>query len=522
MDFSKAMPRPELIAMVQTLAEQKGLEKEVMFQILEDAMLKIARNQFGHELDLQVMIDRKTGAILVKRKMTVVPDDYVTKTEVIEAPDDGTEPEIIDLFNENRNLTLTQAKKKDKNLKVDDVVEDYLPALYFGRQAFQSVRQIVMAKIKGADREKQYEEFKDRIGEVVNCVVKQNEYGNLYVEINNKAEGYIKRNELIPREMPHTGDRFRALVLSVEKSTSGPQIFLSRSHPNFMAKLFAMEVPEIYEGTIEVRAVARDPGSHAKVAVWSKDPSQDPVGTSVGMRGSRIQPIINELQGEKIDVIAWSDDVAELAVRAITPAKALKVVVDEEDHKIEIAVAQDNLSQAIGRGGQNVRLASKLVGWQIDVMSEEKEAEIRTKEINERISLFIAALDIDEVIARLLLSEGFRNIEEIAYVDKSELTSINGFEPELVDELQIRAQAYLNAKQQEFDKKVKELKIDKSLIDFEDVNMDQKILLANSDVRSREDLADLSTEELQAILTDLDENQINKIIMKAREIWFNE
>ncbi len=522
MDFSQTLPRPELLAMVNALSEEKGIEKELVFTALEESMLKVARNQYGYEHDLLVNIDRKTGGIGVRRRLTVIKDDKPTK-----AMDEEGNPvldeegnQIMIPFNEHTEITVEDAQKKDKNLTVGDTIEDYLPPLYLGRMAFQSARQIVLQKIRDAERTRQFQEFEALVGTVVNGTVKRNEYGNVYVDINGRAEGYLKRMELIPREMLHAGDRIRALILEVERTNSGPQIFLSRSHPDFMAKLFEAEVPEVYEGNIQIKAVARDPGSHAKIAVYSEDPSMDPVGTCVGMRGSRIQPIINELQGEKIDVIQWTPDLGEMAIRAITPAKAAKVVVDEETKKIEIAVAADQLSIAIGRRGQNVRLASDLIGCQIDVMSEAEEAEKRNVEIAERLALFTSALDIDEVIARLLLTEGFRTIEEIAYVPAEEFMAIEGFEPELVIELQTRAATYVAKKEKEFEDKKEELHIDESLVNFDGLTKEQKVLLAEKDVKTLDDLADLAGDELVDILSTMSEKEANDIIMKAREHWF--
>ncbi|MBN2676105.1 MAG: transcription termination/antitermination protein NusA [Alphaproteobacteria bacterium] len=506
MDFSKALPRPELVAMVSLLADERGLERDLVFDILEEAITKVARHQYGFEHDLKIKIDHQTGGILVKRVITVVEDSRMDEED----------------FNEHQELILSKAKHKDKDLKVGDVIEDFLPPLYFGRQSFQSVRQYVLQSIRQADRERQFNEFENKVGEIVSCVVTRNEYGNVYVDINGKGEGFLRRNELITREMLHTGDRIRAYVLKIERTQTGPQIFLSRSHPQFLAKLFAQEVPEVYEGEIEIKAVARDVGSHAKIAVWSENPTIDPVGTCVGMRGSRIQPVINELKGEKIDVVIWSEDPAEFAVRALKPAEVAKVVVDEKEHTIEVAVAQDQLAIAIGRKGQNIRLASRLVGWRLDIMSEDEEADKRKIEVAERLGLFTKALDIDEVIARLLLVEGFRTLEEVAYVPAEELLEIEGFEEDLVSELQTRAKQYLDKKSKELSDKQEELGLDQSLMDLEEFSIDQKLKLAESGIKTADDVGDLSSDELMEIFEGMPEKKAERIIMSLRQKWFDE
>jgi N utilization substance protein A len=504
MDFSKALPRPELLAMATHLSDEKNIPREKIIEILEQAMMKVASNQYGHEHDLVVSIDQKTGGILVKRIITVV--------------ENGAEKE--EDFNENRHILLKDVK--DKELKVEDKIEDFLPPLYFGRQSFQSVRQFVIQSIRSEDRERQFEEFKDRAGELVSCSVLRNEYGNVIVDIGGHGEGFLRRNELIPREVLNSGDRIRAYILEVTRTNSGPQILLSRSHPDFMAKLFEQEVPEVYEGEIQIKAVAREPGSHAKIAVSTDNPTIDPIGTCVGMRGARIHPVINELQGEKIDVILWSADPAQFAVNAITPAKASKVVVDEKEKKIEIAVPQDQLSMAIGRKGQNIRLASRLMGWRLDVMNEEDEQTRRAEEVKELLELFTKALDIDEVVARLLLLEGFRTLEEVAFVSKEELMEIEGFEEELVGELQERAKAFLDDKDKEFKDKVSKLKIHTSLLELEGFSDAQKLKLGEAKIKTSEDVADLSAGELCEILPDVSQKRSEEIIMKLRESWFEE
>ncbi len=467
-------------------------------------MVKVARHQYGFEHDLKVKINKENGGIIVKRTLTVVDDSRMEEED----------------FNEHQELVFSKAKRRDKELKTGDIIEDFLPPLQFGRQSFQAVRQHVIIGIRNADRERQFEEFKDKQGEIVSCVVTKNEYGNVYVDIGGKGEGFLRRNELIPLEMLHIGNRIRAYVVKVEQAQSGPQIILSRTHPMFMAKLFEQEVPEVFEGDIEIKAVARDCGSHAKIAVFSENPTIDPVANCVGMRGARIQPIINELQGEKIDVILWSVDIAEFTVKALKPATVSKVVVDEKEHTIEIAVPQDQLAIAIGRKGQNIRLASKLVNWRLDVMNEEEEADKRKVEVTERLELFTKALDIDEVVARLLLLEGFRTLEEVAFVEAEELVQIEGFNAELVQELQVRAEQYLKLQEEKFKDKIEKLKLDNSLTEINELSIEQKIKLGEAKIKTADDIADLAGDELVEILTDFTEKEANKLIMKLREKWF--
>jgi N utilization substance protein A len=501
-----SMPRQDLLLGVQSIATEKMIDEEVVFDSLEQALVKIAKQKYGEEWNIAVKIDRKNGAIFVKRMFDVISDEDKNSEE----------------YNSFTQLTVNEAKKYAANPSVGDIVSDQLPEPEFGRMAFQTARQIMTSRVRDAEKGRQYEEFKDNIGDIVSGVVKRNEYGNVFVDINGKAEGYIRGTELIPGERLQVGDRVRALILDVVRSNSQPQILLTRTHPMFMERLFFQEVPEIYEGLIKIRSVARAPGSHAKIAVSTDDPSIDPVGMTVGIKGTRIQPVINECHGEKIDVVLYSEDPAPYIVNAISPAKIQRIVVDEDTHTAIVVVNEDQQSLAIGRRGQNVRLASQLTGWNIDVMNEQQEQEHRAKETKEKTELFMAGLDIDDMVAKILISEGFRTIEEIAYVDPSELSGIEGFDADLANELQTRAKKFIEKKEQEYIDQAKELKIEDSLRDFAFIKRDTILALGRNGVRSIEDLADLDTDELIAILgaDNVSEHLAGRIIMKAREIAY--
>ena len=389
--------RLELLQIADAVAREKSIEKEIVIEAIEEAVQKAARSRYGAEHDIRVHIDPKTGETTITRYVTVVEDD-------------------AEIENEYAFQRLADAKVRDKTAVVGKVYEEVLPPFEFGRVQTQMARQVVTGKVREAERERQYEEFKDRVGEIVNGVVKRVEYGNIVVDLG-RGEGIVRRDQAIPRENFQVGDRIRSYIYEVRREAKGPQIMLSRAHGGFMAKLFAQEVPEVYDSVIEIRAIARDPGSRAKMAVVSNDSSIDPVGACVGMRGSRVQAVVAELQGEKIDIIQWSQDEATFLVNALAPAEVTKVVMDEEDERVEVVVPDEQLSLAIGRRGQNVRLASQLTGWQIDIMTESQESERRQREFAERTALFQEALDVDEVIAQLLVTEGFATVEDIAYVE---------------------------------------------------------------------------------------------------------
>ncbi len=413
--------RLELLQIADAVAREKSIDKEIVIEAIEEAIQKGARARYGAEHDIRVHIDQKTGEVTVKRVQTVVADDATFGTVINEEGEEVPADEPVGI------IRLSDAKRNDKSAEIGKTYEEILPPFEFGRVQTQMARQVVTGKVREAERERQFEEYKDRVGEVVNGTVKRVEYGNIVVDLG-RGEGIVRRDQSIPRENFNIGDRIRCYIYDVRRETKGPQILLSRAHGGFMAKLFAQEVPEVYDGVIEIRAVARDPGSRAKMAVVSNDSSIDPVGACVGMRGSRVQAVVAELQGEKIDIIQWSPDEATFIVNALAPAEVSKVVMDEEDERVEVVVPDEQLSLAIGRRGQNVRLASQLTGWQIDIMTESQESERRQREFAERTQLFQEALDVDEVIAQLLVTEGFATVEDVAYVDVSEIASIEGFD----------------------------------------------------------------------------------------------
>lgn len=502
-----SMPRQDLLLAIDSLSQEKQIDKDIVIESLEAAIAKIASHKYGEEFNIVAEIDRKNGAINVKRLF-----------EVIESPESIDEEE----YDAGAMLTVAEAKKYSDDPKVGDFIEDPLPEPEFGRMAFQTAKQIMTARVRDAEKGHQFEEFKDNIGDIINGVVKRLEFGNVFVDINGKAEGYIKGTELIPGERLAAGDRVRALIMDVARSNSGPQIFLTRTHPLFMEKLFTQEVPEIYEGIIKVKSVARAPGSHAKIAVWTEDPSIDAVGMTVGMKGTRIQPVINECHGEKIDVILYSEDPAAFIVNAIQPAKVAKIIVDEDTKTAAVVVNEDQQSLAIGRRGQNVRLASQLTGWNIDVMSEAQEQERRVKEFKEKTELFIKGLDVDEMIARLLITEGFRSIEEIAFIELSELETIEGFNPELAAELQTRANKYLKQVEQDYFDGGHKLGMKDDLLNFDFIKRPIIMKLGTNDIKSLEDLADLATDELVEILGEdmMSYSLASRVVMKAREIAY--
>ncbi len=482
--------RLELLQIAEAVAREKSIDKEVVIEAIEEAIQKGARSRYGAEHDIRVHIDPKTGETTVKRVVTVVADD-ATFGGVI-----GEDGEEIPAEQPAGVVRLSDALRTDKEAVVGKTYEEILPPFEFGRVQTQMARQVVTGKVREAERERQYEEFKDRVGEIVNGVVKRVEYGNVVVDLG-RGEGIMRRDQSIPRENFNIGDRIRCYIYDVRRETKGPQILLSRAHGGFMAKLFAQEVPEVYDGVIEIRAVARDPGSRAKMAVVSNDSSIDPVGACVGMRGSRVQAVVAELQGEKIDIIQWSPDEATFIVNGLAPAEVSKVVMDEEDERVEVVVPDEQLSLAIGRRGQNVRLASQLTGWQIDIMTESQESERRQREFTERTALFQEALDVDEVIAQLLVTEGFASVEDVAYVEPSEIASIEGFDDDTAEELQTRAREYLEKEAAEYDAKRRELGVDDAVLDVEGITLPMAVALGEGDVKTIEDLAGLVPDDLR-------------------------
>ena len=489
--------RLELLQIAEAVAREKSIDKEVVIEAIEEAIQKGARARYGAEHDIRVRIDPKTGETTVKRVITVIDDEAVFESE------DGVPEEPVGV------RRLADALRSDKDAFVGKTYEEILPPFEFGRVQTQMARQVVTGKVREAERERQYEEFKDRVGEIVNGVVKRVEYGNTVVDLG-RGEGIMRRDQSIPRENFNIGDRIRCYIYDVRRETKGPQILLSRAHGGFMAKLFAQEVPEVYDGVIEIRAVARDPGSRAKMAVVSNDSSIDPVGACVGMRGSRVQAVVAELQGEKIDIIQWSPDEATFIVNGLAPAEVSKVVMDEEDERVEVVVPDEQLSLAIGRRGQNVRLASQLTGWQIDIMTESQESERRQREFTERTALFQEALDVDEVIAQLLVTEGFASVEDVAYVDASEVAAIEGFDEDTADEIQTRAREYLDKEAAEYDAKRKALGVEDGLLEIDGVTLPMAVALGEGDVKSVEDLAGLIPDDLRGWFENRDGERVRE------------
>ena len=492
----ESMPRPEIILVADTVAREKNIDKEDVFTAMEVAIQKAGRSKYGFEHDIRANIDRKTGAISLARYR-----------EVVEGPEN--------VENEVTQLTLEDAKMYDANAKVGDFIIDQLPPIDFGRIAAQTAKQVIVQKVRDAERNKQFEEYKEKIGTIVNGTIKRIEFGNVILDIG-KTEAILRRDEIIPREKFKNGDRVRAYVLDVRRENKGPQVFLSRTCPEFMAKLFTQEVPEIYDGIVKIMGVARDPGSKAKIAVKTDDMTIDPVGACVGLRGIRVQAVVTELQGEKIDIVPYSEDKAQYIVSALSPAEVTKVVLDEENNRIEAVVPQEQFSLAIGRRGQNVKLASQLLGCDIDVLTEEQEQERRSNENKVRSQRFIEALDVDEMIAHLLIAEGFSTVDEIALVPLNELAEIEGFDEDVAAELQKRAKDFIAKRNEEFAEKSKTLGIDEQLKTVDGLDQDMILTLAGKGVKTLDDLMEMLGENV------LSEVEANKVIMKAREHWFSE
>ncbi len=504
MASTAAFARPELLQVAESVARDKGIDRDEVLQAMEQAIQKAGRSKYGQDYDIRAEIDRKSGEIRLLRFREVV--------ESVE--------------NEPTQIALEEARRLNGEAEIGDFVTDPLPPLDFGRIAAQTAKQVIVQRVRDAERQRQYLEFKDRVGEIVNGLAKRIEFGNVIVDLG-RAEAILRRDELLPRESFHQGERVRAYIYDVRQEPRGPQIFLSRTHPQFMAKLFAQEVPEIYDGIIEIKAVARDPGSRAKIAVVSRDSGIDPVGACVGMRGSRVQAVVGELQGEKVDIVPWSPDPATFVVNALAPAEVAKVVMDEEQRRVEVVVPDDQLSLAIGRRGQNVRLASQLTGWDIDILTEAEESERRNEEFHGRSQMFIDALDIDDVIAHLLVTEGFTSLEEVAYVAREDLADIEGFDLDVAGELQERARRALERRDREYDEKRRQLGVSDELAALEGVTPALLVALGEKGVKSRDDLADLAGDELIELLAPFEKagiklapEEANALIMKARAHWF--
>jgi N utilization substance protein A len=515
--------RAELIAIADSVAKEKLIDKAIVIEAMEDAIQRAARSRYGAENDIRAKLDPTTGDLRLWRVV-----------EVVEAVDDYF-----------KQVDVKGAQKLQKDAVVGDFIVDPLPPIEFGRIAAQAAKQVIFQKVRDAERERQYEEFKDRAGEIITGVVKRVEFGHVVVDLG-RAEGVIRRDAQIPREVVRVGDRVRSLILRVIRENRGPQIFLSRAHPDFMKKLFAQEVPEIYDGIITIMAAARDPGSRAKIGVISRDSSIDPVGACVGMKGSRVQAVVQEMQGEKIDIIPWSEDIATFVVNALQPASVSRVLIDEEEDRIEVVVPDDQLSLAIGRRGQNVRLASQLTGKGIDIMTEADASEKRQKEFVERSEMFQTELDVDETLAQLLVAEGFGALEEVAYVQIEELATIEGFDEELGQELQSRAQEALDRREEASRAARRELGVEDALAEMPYLTEAMLVTLGKAGIKTLDDLADLATDELiqkrraeprrrpegaparaedkGGVLGEygLTEDQGNEIIMAARAHWFED
>jgi N utilization substance protein A len=501
--------RLELLQIAEAVAREKSIDRTLVLSAMEDAIQKAAKSRYGSENEIRAEIDPRTGEIRLTRLLEVVDKVSFEATEI----------------------SVKDAKRRNPEAEVGDFIAEPLPPLDFGRVAAQNAKQVIVQKVREAERDRQFDEYKDRIGEIVSGIVKRVEYGNVVVDLG-RAEAVIRRDETLPRELYKLGDRVRAYVYDVRRENRGPQIFLSRTRPEFMVKLFAQEVPEIYDGIVEIKSVARDPSSRAKIAVTSKDSSIDPVGACVGMRGSRVQAVVNELQGEKIDIIQWSPDAATFIVNALAPAEVAKVVLDEDSERIEVVVPDEQLSLAIGRRGQNVRLASQLTGWDIDILTEAEESERRQKEFADRTNTFVNALDVDEMIAQLLVSEGFTSVEEVAFVDAAEVAAIEGFDEATAEEIQSRAREFLERQDAEMTEKRRALGVDDELAEVPDVTSAMLVALGENGIKTVEHLADCATDELAGwqerahgqtkqhagILQgfDLTREQIEQIIINAR------
>jgi N utilization substance protein A len=478
----------ELLQVADAVAREKNIDREIVIAAMEEAIQKAGRSKYGYDHDIRALIDRKTGEIALFRYRLVV---------------EAFNPETPEL--EPQQILLKPAQKIKPDAQLGEYIIDKLPPLDFGRIAAQTAKQVIFQKVRDAERERLYEEYKDRIGEIVSGVVKRVEYGNVTVDLG-RGEAFLRRNDALPREHFKNGDRVRAYIYDVRREARGPQVFLSRTHADFLAKLFKQEVPEIYDGIIEIKAVARDPGSRAKIAVISHDGSIDPVGACVGMRGSRVQAVVGELQGEKIDIIPWSHDTATFIVNALAPAEVTKVVMDEDNRRL----------------GQNVRLATQLSGWNIDIMTEAEETERRQSELKTRSALFIEAMDVDEVIAHLLVVEGFASIEDIVETSNEELGRIEGFDTDVAAELKSRALSFLEGKKKAFEKRAAEMGISKELFSVKGLTQDMIIALGEKGVKKMDDLGDLASDELREIVgaDKLTESQANAVIMAARASWF--
>ena len=498
----KSIPRLELIQVAETVSREKSIEKEEVITAMEEAIEKAARSKYGLERDIRANIDRKNGSINIAQFTEVV--------EIIE--------------NESTQMTFSESQRRNLNVGVGEFYKQSLPPIDFGRIAAQTAKQVISQKVREAERQRQFQEYKDRVGEIVVGTIKRVDNQSVTIDLG-RAEAIIKKDQMIPREQLRPGDRLRCFIIEVSEQVKGPQIFLSRASNDFLAALFTQEVPEIYDGIIEIKGVAREPGSRAKISAFSNDPSIDPVGACVGMRGSRVQAVVSELQGEKIEIISWTDDPVTFVINALAPAVPSKVVMDEDANRMEVVIPDDQLSLAIGRRGQNVRLASQLTGWFVDILTEAEESEKRQEEFTERSKIFIEALDIDDVIAHLMVSEGFVTISDIAEASIEELMSIEGFDEDLSSELSERAKNFVKIENERIDEALKELKVKDDLYNFSELSKESILTLAENNIKTLDELAELDSAELFGILGNkvfINEDDAGSVIMKARQHWFTE
>ena len=514
--LNRGLDKLELLRIVEAVANEKSIDKELVIGSMESAIQKAALTKFGNDNNIEVVIDRENGEIKIQKIL-----------EIVETVEDSA-----------REITLKDAQKNDSkndNLKVGDKIFEELPQVDFGRIAAQSAKQVISTRVREAEKNRQYEEFIDKQGQILSGIIKRLEYGNIIIDLG-KAEGVIKKDELIPREILKTGDRVKAYCYEVKKELKGHQIFLSRAHPQFLAKLFFQEVPEIYEGTIEIKSVARDPGSRAKICVHSQDASIDPVGACVGMRGSRVQTIVNELHGEKIDIIKWTEDLPTLISESLSPAEIQKVLIDQNNKRIDIILTEENLSKAIGRRGQNVRLASKLTNYEIDILTDKEDSERRQAEFKDRTETLIKNLEVDETLGQLLVSEGFLSIEEISQATPDDISRVEAIDEETAQELINRSKETLVKEKEEVANKLKELGVEESLINLKGITQGMLVILGQKNIKKLSDFADLSSDELiggfdeikgKKIRIDgyleefsLSRKEADQLIMSAREIIY--
>ena len=498
----KSIPRLELIQVAEAVSREKSIDKEEVITAMEEAIEKAARSKYGLERDIRANIDRKNGSINIAQFTEVV--------EIVE--------------NESTQMTYNESQRRNLNVGVGEFYKQSLPPIDFGRIAAQTAKQVISQKVREAERQRQFQEYKDRVGEIVVGTIKRVDNQSVTIDLG-RAEAVIKKDQMIPREQLRPGDRLRCFIIEVSEQAKGPQIFLSRSSNDFLAALFTQEVPEIYDGIIEIKGVAREPGSRAKISAFSNDPSIDPVGACVGMRGSRVQAVVSELQGEKIEIIPWTDDPVTFVINALAPAVPSKVVMDEDANRMEVVIPDDQLSLAIGRRGQNVRLASQLTGWFVDILTEAEESEKRQVEFSERSKIFIEALDIDDVIAHLMVSEGFITISDIAEASIEELMSIEGFDEDISTELSERAKNFVKMENERINNAIKDLKVKDDLYDFSELSKSSILTLAENNIKTLDELAELDSGELFDILGNkvfINEDDAGLIIMKARQHWFTE